>query len=99
MDRYVKAFYLYSEQGHPFVDKHLEDAPFKAEEPNHLKWLFQKRSDYPLFDEFIEPAEVYGIPTSLAIEKYIEYANKYTLPEDEYYKSEAFKLLVEMGLV
>jgi hypothetical protein len=99
MNRYINAFYLYNEQGHPFVDKHLESAPFKAEEPNYLKWLFQKRSTYPLFDEFVEDAEFYGIPTSLAVEKYMEYANKYTLPEDEYYKSEAFKLLVEMGLV
>jgi len=99
MDGYVNAFYLYNEHGHPFVDKHLESAPFKAEEPNYLKWLFQKRSTYPLFDEFVKDAEFYGIPTSLAVEKYIEYANKYTLPEDEYYKSEAFKLLVEMGLV
>jgi len=99
MDRYVNAFYLYNEQGHPFVDKHLESAPFKAEEPNYLKWLFQKRSTYPLFDEFVEDAEFYGIPTSLAVEKYIEYANKYTLPEDEYYKSEAFRLLIEMGLI
>ena len=61
--------------------------------------MFQKQSTYPLFDEFVKDAEAYGIPTSLAIEKYIEYANKYTLPEDEYYKSEAFRLLIEMGLI
>jgi len=95
MDGYQIAFYMYNEQGHPFINKYRARFP----QPNLLKLMFQEDYQYPLVDEFIKAAEVYGIPISLAVEKYIEYANKYTLPEDEHFKTEAFKLLMDMGLI
>jgi|GEM_PF-2085922 len=95
MDSDQIAFYIYNEQGHPFVNKYRERFP----QPNLLKLMFQEDFEYPLVDEFIESAEYFGIPISLAVEKYIEYANKYTLPEDEHFKTEAFKLLMDMGLI
>jgi len=97
MSYYPEAFYIYNEQGDLFINKYFESRSKSG--VDYLKFLFQERNQYPLVDEFIKAAEVYGIPISLAVEKYIEYANKYTLPEDAHLKTEAFKLLMEMGLI
>ncbi len=97
MSYYPEAFYIYNEQGDLFINKYFESRSKSG--VDYLKFLFQERNQYPLVDEFIKAAEVYGIPVSLAVEKYIEYANKYTLPEDAHLKTEAFKLLMEMGLI
>jgi hypothetical protein len=88
---YLIAFYIYDENGHPFTKKYLKDR-------NFLKFLFQERWNYPTINEWLKYTEWFGIPQRLILEKYVEYANKYTLPEDEHLKAEAFKRIVDMGL-
>jgi len=89
---YLPAFYIYDENGHVFTRKYLNDE-------NHLEFLFQERWNYPTINEWIKYTELFGIPQHLILEKYIEYANKYTLPQDEHLKAEAFKMIMDMGLI
>lgn len=89
---HLPIFYIYDENGHLFARKYLGNK-------NYLKFLFQERSDYPTLDEWIKYTEWFGIPQRLIVEKYIEYANKYTLPEEEHFKAEAFKMIMDMGLI
>ncbi|MBX0311059.1 MAG: hypothetical protein JHC31_04545 [Sulfurihydrogenibium sp.] len=92
LSRHLLPFYIYDENGHLFTRKYLKNK-------NYLEILFQERWKYPTFDEWAKYSEWYGIPQRLILEKYIQYANKYTLPEDEHLKAEAFKRIMDMGLL
>jgi hypothetical protein len=99
MFRYLGAFYIYNENGHPLVDRYVKDNPKMSKYPHPLSFFFEHGIYYPSYLEWSDPIRDLGVPESLIIEKYIEYANKYTAPEDEPYKIMAFAKMREWGLI
>jgi len=97
--RYLSAFYIYNENGHPLVDRYVKNFPRISRYPHYLKFFFEDGIYYPSYLEWSDPVRDLGVPESLIIEKYIEYANKYTPPEDEPYKMMAFEKMREWGLI
>ena len=97
--RYLSAFYIYNENGHPLVGRYVKDNPKMSKYPHYLSFFFEYGAYYPSYLEWSDPIRDLGVPESLIIEKYIEYANKYTAPEDELYKMMAFEKMREWGLI
>jgi hypothetical protein len=99
MSRYIRSFYIYNENGHPLIDKYVKDHPKISKYPHYLDYFFQYGSYYPSYEVWASPSRRLGIPESLIIEKYIEYANKYTPPELEPFKMIVFEEMREWGLI
>jgi hypothetical protein len=99
MDRYIRSFYIYNENGHPLIDRYVKDHPKISKYPHYLDYFFQDGLYYPSYLDWESPSKRLGIPESLIIEKYIEYANKYTPPEQEPFKMIAFEEMREWGLI
>jgi hypothetical protein len=99
MARYIRSFYIYNENGHPLVDRYVKDHPKMSKYPHYLDYFFKDSTYYPSYLEWADPTRDLGVPEILIIEKYIEYANKYTPPEDERFKMIAIAEMREWGLI
>jgi hypothetical protein len=99
MFRYIRAFYIYNENGHPLIDRYIKKHPDMSKYPHYLYYFFQDGLYYPSYLEWSGPPRDLGVPENLIIEKYIEYANKYTYPEYESFKMIAFEEMREWGLI
>jgi hypothetical protein len=97
--RYISAYYIYNENGHPLVDRYIKDHPKISKYPHCLAFFFQDGVYYPSYLEWADPVRDLGVPENLIIEKYIEYANKYSTPEQETFKMIAFEEMREWGLI
>jgi hypothetical protein len=97
--RYIGAFYIYNENGHPLIDRYVKEHPDISRYPHFLYFFFQDGLHYPSYLEWADPIKDLGVPENLIIEKYIEYANKYTLPERERFKMIAIAEMREWGLI
>jgi hypothetical protein len=99
MARYIRAYYIYNENGHPLIDRYVKNHPDMSKYPHYLYYFFQDGLYYPSYLEWADPTKDLGVPENLIIEKYVEYANKYTLPEREPFKMMAFEEMREWGLI
>jgi hypothetical protein len=99
MFRYIRSFYIYNENGHPLIDRYIKDHPKMSKYTHYLDYFFQDDKYYPTYLEWADPVRDLGVPENLIIEKYIEYANKYTPPEYESFKMIAFEEMREWGLI
>jgi len=99
MARYLRSFYIYNENGHPLIDRYVKDHFRMSKYPHYLDYFFQDGLYYPSYGAWAAPSRRLGIPESLIIEKYIEYANKYTPPELEPFKMIVFEEMREWGLI
>jgi hypothetical protein len=97
--RYIAAYYIYNENGHPLIDRYVKDHPRMSKYPHYLDFFFQDGVYYPSYLKWAGPIRDLGVPENLIIEKYIEYANKYTLPERERFKMIAIAEMREWGLI
>jgi hypothetical protein len=99
MSRYIRSFYIYNENGHPLVDRYVKEHPKMSKYPHYLDYFFQDGTYYPSYEEWADPIRDLGVPEILIIEKYIEYANKYTPLEYERFKMIAIAEMREWGLI
>jgi hypothetical protein len=97
--RHIRSFYIYNENGHPLVDRYVKGNSNMSRYPHYLYYFFQDSLHYPSYDRWAGPSRMLVIPEILIIEKYIEYANKYTLPERERFKMIVFGEMREWGLI
>ncbi|WP_299237981.1 hypothetical protein [Sulfurihydrogenibium sp.] len=97
MARYLSSFYIYNENGHPLIDRYVKDHHKMSKYPHYLHYFFQDGLYYPSYEAWAIPSRRLGIPESLIIEKYIEYANKHTPPELEPFKMIAFEEMRKWG--
>lgn len=96
---YIRAFYVYNENGHPLINRYVKEHPDMSRYPHYLYFFFQDGLHYPSYEKWAKPLRMLGIPENIIIEKYIEYANKYTLPEREPFKMIAFEEMREWGII
>jgi hypothetical protein len=99
MPGYISSFYIYNENGHPLIDRYVKDHFKMSKYPHYLYYFFQDFLYYPSYEEWAKPSRELGIPEILIIEKYIEYANKYTSPERKRFKMIAIAEMREWGLI
>jgi len=99
MAGYIRSFFVYNENGHPLVDRYIKDHPKISKYPHYLDYFFRDGLYYRSYLAWAGPSKELGIPEILLIEKYIEYANKYTPPEYERFKMIAIAEMREWGLI
>lgn len=86
MARHIRSFYIYNENGYPLIDRYVKSRFEMSKYLHYLYYFFQDSLHYLSYERWAEPSRKLGIPENLIIEKYIEYANKYTFPECERFK-------------